>query len=38
MWGPREVQHLIRMCLKGVQGFPQPFGIVQQDCLFGTIY
>jgi hypothetical protein len=34
MWGPREVQHLIRMCLERVQWFPQPFDIVQQDRLF----
>jgi uncharacterized protein YfaA (DUF2138 family) len=33
MWGPREVQHLVRMCLERVQWFPQPFDVVQQDCL-----
>jgi hypothetical protein len=28
MWGPREVQHFIRMCLERVQGFPQPLDVV----------
>jgi hypothetical protein len=38
MWGPREVQHFIRMCLERVQGFPQPLDVVQQDCLLRAIY
>ena len=38
MWGPREVQHLVRMCLKRVQWFPQPFDVVEQDSLFGPIH
>jgi hypothetical protein len=28
VWGPCEVQHLVRMCLKRVQGFPQPLDVV----------
>lgn len=28
MWGPCEVQHLVRMCLERVQWFPQPFDVV----------
>ena len=32
-WGPRKVQHLVRMCLERVQWFTQSFDVVQQDCL-----